>query len=64
VVVTTVGYWTHNENEDGTVNSVSAARFGGMGNCPTFSGNLVQVERIVGKNAARSEVDPGNRTKC
>jgi anaerobic selenocysteine-containing dehydrogenase len=33
VVVTTVGYWrTH--NEDGTVNSVSAARFGGMGNCP------------------------------
>jgi anaerobic selenocysteine-containing dehydrogenase len=59
VVVTTVGYWrTH--NEDGTVNSVSAARFGGMGNCPTLSDNLVQVERIVGKNAARSmhELEP------
>jgi len=57
VVVTTVGYWrTH--NEEGTVNSVSAARFGGMGNCPTFSDNLVQVERIVGKNAARSMHEP------
>jgi anaerobic selenocysteine-containing dehydrogenase len=57
LVVTTVGYWrTH--NEEGTVNSVSAARFGGMGNCPTFSDNLVQVERIVGKNAARSMHEP------
>lgn len=50
LVVATVGYWrTH--NQAGTVNSVSAARFGGMGNCPTFSDNLVQVKRIGAKNA-------------
>jgi anaerobic selenocysteine-containing dehydrogenase len=57
LVVATVGYWrTH--NEEGTVNSVSAPRFGGMGNCPTFSDNLVQVERIVGKNASRGLHEP------
>jgi anaerobic selenocysteine-containing dehydrogenase len=59
LVVATVGYWrTH--NEEGTVNSVSAARFGGMGNCPTFSDNLVQVERIVAKNALPGAHEPSS----
>lgn len=49
LVVATVGYWRAH-NEEGTVNSVSAGRFGGMGNCPTFSDNLVQVERIIAGN--------------
>jgi anaerobic selenocysteine-containing dehydrogenase len=57
LVVATVGYWrTH--NEDGTVNSVSAARYGGMGNCPTFSDNLVQVERIVAGNTLLGPHEP------
>ncbi|MBW9051142.1 molybdopterin-containing oxidoreductase family protein [Rhizobium mesosinicum] len=42
VVVATVGYW-RSANPKGTVNSVAAARFGGMGHCPTFSDNLVEV---------------------
>ncbi|MDK1386498.1 molybdopterin-dependent oxidoreductase [Sinorhizobium sp. 8-89] len=42
VVVATVGYW-RSANPEGTVNSVAAARFGGMGHCPTFSDNLVEV---------------------
>ncbi|MBR1225158.1 molybdopterin-dependent oxidoreductase [Bradyrhizobium sp. AUGA SZCCT0176] len=54
VVVTTVGYW-RSLNETGTVNSVSAARFGGMGRCPTFSDNLVQVERLVVENTGSSK---------
>jgi anaerobic selenocysteine-containing dehydrogenase len=58
IVVATVGYW-RTYNQEGTVNSVSAARFGGMGNCPTFSDNLVQVERVVVGNArAPHEPEP------
>jgi anaerobic selenocysteine-containing dehydrogenase len=57
LVVATVGYWrTH--NEEGTVNSVSAPRFGGMGNCPTFSDNLVQVSRVVAGNAPLGPHEP------
>jgi anaerobic selenocysteine-containing dehydrogenase len=57
LVVTTVGHWrTH--NEEGTVNSVSAPRFGTLGNCPTFSDNLVQVERIVAGNAMPGPHEP------
>jgi anaerobic selenocysteine-containing dehydrogenase len=44
VVVGTLGYWrTH--NPVGTVNSIAAGRFGGMGHCPTYSDNLVEVAR-------------------
>jgi len=52
VVVATVGYW-RTANPKGTVNSVAAARFGGMGHCPTFSDNLVEVLPI--KEPARFE---------
>ena len=42
IVVGTLGYW-RTLNPVGTVNSVAAGRLGGMGNCPTFSDNLVEV---------------------
>ena len=57
LVVGTVGYW-RGLNKEGTVNSVSAARFGGMGNCPTFSDNLVQVELLAARNTKRSIREP------
>lgn len=43
VVVATLGYWR--QLNQGTVNSVSSAEFVDMGHAPTFSDNLVQVER-------------------
>ena len=44
IVVSTLGYWRqHNE---GTVNSISSANLADMGNAPTFSDNLVEVEKI------------------
>lgn len=45
LLISPVGYWQKN-NPLGTVNSVSALRFGGLGRCPTFSDNQVQVERV------------------
>ena len=43
VVVATLGYWR--QLNRGTVNSISSAEFVNMGHAPTFSDNLVQVER-------------------
>ncbi len=42
VVVATLGYWR--QLNKGTVNIISSAELGEMGNCPTFFDNLVQVE--------------------
>lgn len=44
IVVATLGYW-RTLNPVGTVNSVAPAVFGGMGHCPTFFDNLVDVAR-------------------
>ncbi|MCC6714235.1 MAG: molybdopterin oxidoreductase family protein, partial [Gammaproteobacteria bacterium] len=44
IVVATLGYW-RTLNPAGTVNSVAPAVFGGMGHCPTFFDNLVEVAR-------------------
>jgi anaerobic selenocysteine-containing dehydrogenase len=44
IVVATLGYW-RTLNPVGTVNSVAPAVFGGMGHCPTFFDNLVEVAR-------------------
>jgi Anaerobic dehydrogenases, typically selenocysteine-containing len=43
VVVATLGYWRQLNN--GTVNVISSAEFTDMGHAPSFSDNLVQVER-------------------
>lgn len=43
VVVATLGYWR--QLNRGTVNVVSSAEFVNMGHAPTFSDNLVEVER-------------------
>ena len=43
IVVATLGYWRQRNN--GTVNCVSSAEFVDMGHAPTFTDNLVQVER-------------------
>lgn len=45
IVVGTVGHWRSSDGVPGTVNSISAPRFGGLGHCPTFSDNLVEVVR-------------------
>lgn len=42
LVVSTLGYW-RTLNPVGTANSVAASRFGGMGHCPTYFDNLVEV---------------------
>ena len=42
VVVATLGYWRQLNN--GTVNCISLAEFGDMGNSASFSDNLVEVE--------------------
>lgn len=44
LVVATLGYW-RSRNRNGTVNIISSAEFVNMGHAPTFSDNLVQVER-------------------
>jgi anaerobic selenocysteine-containing dehydrogenase len=44
IVVATLGYWRQLNN--GTVNCISSAEFVDMGHAPTFSDNLVQVERV------------------
>lgn len=43
VVVATLGYWR--QLNRGTVNTISSAEFVNMGHAPSFSDNLVQVER-------------------
>lgn len=45
VVVATLGYWR--QLNKGTVNVISSAEFVNMGHAPSFSDNLVQVERAV-----------------
>ena len=42
LVVASLGYW-HSLNREGAVNVISSSRYGGMGHCPTFSDNLVEV---------------------
>jgi anaerobic selenocysteine-containing dehydrogenase len=44
MVVATLGYWR--QLNKGTVNVISSAEFVNMGNAPTFSDNLVQVELV------------------
>jgi len=45
LIVATLGYWRQLNN--GTVNSISSAEFANMGNAPSFSDNLVQLEAIA-----------------
>lgn len=44
LIVATLGYWRQLNN--GTVNCISSAEFVDMGNAPSFSDNLVQIESI------------------
>jgi anaerobic selenocysteine-containing dehydrogenase len=44
LVVATLGYWR--QLNDGTVNSISSAELVNMGNAPSFSDNLVQMEAL------------------
>ena len=46
IIVSSLGYWRQN-NTKGTVNSISSAEFANMGHAPTFSDNLVEVEKLV-----------------
>ena len=45
LIVATLGYWRQPNKH--TVNSISSAEFVNMGNAPTFSDNLVQVEALI-----------------
>lgn len=45
IVVSTLGYWRQLNN--GTVNAISSAEFTDMGHAPSFSDNLVQVEKVA-----------------
>ena len=45
IIVSSLGYWRQN-NTKGTVNSISSAEFANMGHAPTFSDNLVEVEKL------------------
>ena len=42
IIVASLGYWR--QLNKGTVNSISLAEFGDMGNSASFSDNLVEVE--------------------
>ena len=44
IVVATLGYWR--QLNTGTVNCISSAEFVNMGHGPTYSDNLVQIERV------------------
>jgi anaerobic selenocysteine-containing dehydrogenase len=44
LIVATLGYWR--QLNKGTVNCISSAEFVNMGHAPSFSDNLVQVERV------------------
>ena len=46
VVVATLGYWRSLNRSDGSVNSISSDAWGGLGRCPSFSDNLVEVVRV------------------
>lgn len=45
VVVATLGYWR--QLNRGTVNAISSAEFVNMGHAPSFSDNLVEVQRLA-----------------
>jgi anaerobic selenocysteine-containing dehydrogenase len=55
VVVGTLGYWRQ-ANPAGTVNSIAAGRYGGMGHCPTYSDNLVEVQRLHVEPVSRKAI--------
>jgi len=44
VVMANVGHWRKFSRASATVAAVNSVRFGDLGNCPTFSDTLVQVE--------------------
>ncbi|HEY4864578.1 MAG TPA: molybdopterin-dependent oxidoreductase [Candidatus Dormibacteraeota bacterium] len=44
VVMANVGHWRKLSRASATVAAVNSVRFGDLGNCPTFSDTLVQVE--------------------
>jgi hypothetical protein len=44
LIVATLGYWRQLNNS--TVNSISSAELVNMGNAPSFSDNLVQLEAL------------------
>jgi anaerobic selenocysteine-containing dehydrogenase len=44
IIVSSLGYWR--QLHKGTVNSISSANLADMGNAPTFSDNLVEVEKL------------------
>ena len=46
IVVATLGYWRSLNRSDGSVNSISSQEWGGLGRCPSFSDNLVEVMRV------------------
>jgi anaerobic selenocysteine-containing dehydrogenase len=46
VVVATLGYWRSLNRSDGSVNSISSDAWSGLGRAPTFSDNLVEVQRV------------------
>jgi len=43
LIIATLGYWR--QLNEGTVNCISSAEFANMGHAPSFSDNLVQVEK-------------------
>lgn len=46
IVVATLGYWRSLNRSDGSVNAISSQEWGGLGRCPSFSDNLVEVVRV------------------
>ena len=46
VVVATLGYWRSLNRSDGSVNCISSDAWCGLGRAPTFSDNLVEVQRV------------------
>jgi anaerobic selenocysteine-containing dehydrogenase len=46
VVVATLGYWRQLNRSDGSVNSISSDAWSNIGRAPTFSDNLVEVQRV------------------
>jgi anaerobic selenocysteine-containing dehydrogenase len=46
VVVATLGYWRSLNRSDGSVNCISSDAWSGLGRAPTFSDNLVEVQRV------------------
>jgi hypothetical protein len=41
-----LGHWRRLSREKATVAAVTSAAFGVLGNCPTFSDTLVEVEPV------------------